>query len=98
MIAKQTRSTNRIWLRPLNRRVVGGTNVNPPCRRTIMKTSEAILFLIAVMGISHSTLGQSVNFGAGASYPAGVTPYVLVSGDFNGDGKIDLAVTDTNTN
>ena len=27
-------------------------------------------------------------------YPAGDFPYTIVAGDFNGDGKMDLAVTD----
>jgi len=32
-------------------------------------------------------------FGTGASFPAGAFPFYLTAGDFNGDGKTDLAVS-----
>jgi len=56
---------------------------------------------VAVLETDYSSGGVNVMFGNGngtfhapATYLAGTTPYSLAVGDFNGDGKADLAVTD----
>src|SRR5207245_10549452 len=33
-----------------------------------------------------------------STFPTGVAPYAIVAGDFNGDGKLDLAVADFTDN
>src|SRR5215831_5009689 len=40
---------------------------------------------------------QTVKFNAPVTYPAG-NPYVVSSGDFNGDGKVDLIAGDVTNN
>jgi hypothetical protein len=47
------------------------------------------LLLLTATGVS----AQSLNFAPPVTYPAG-TPYVVASGDFNGDGKADLVAGD----
>src|ERR1019366_6887816 len=42
--------------------------------------------------IGTSSLGASVRTYSSVPYPVGHTPYGVVVGDFNGDGKLDLAV------
>jgi hypothetical protein len=49
------------------------------------------LLLLAAISAS----AQTLNFAPPVNYPAG-TPYVITSGDFNGDGKADLVAGDVN--
>ncbi|HXI23551.1 MAG TPA: FG-GAP-like repeat-containing protein [Pyrinomonadaceae bacterium] len=56
-------------------------------------------FFVLAMLISAATLdaaAQTVKFNSPATFPAG-HPYVVSSGDFNGDGKIDLVAGDITT-
>ena len=47
-----------------------------------------VLFLSLAFPVS----SRAVEFAAAASYPVGTSPSVIIVGDFNGDGKSDLAV------
>src|SRR6516162_5915217 len=38
------------------------------------------------------------SFLSAVNYPVGVTPVAVVTGDFNGDGKLDIAVANTDSN
>jgi FG-GAP-like repeat/FG-GAP repeat len=48
--------------------------------------------LVLTVGLAQSTPGQSAKFGSAVTYPTGPGPKALASGDFNRDGKVDLAV------
>src|SRR5260370_36269983 len=43
--------------------------------------------------IAVSALAQDVSFEAARNFPAGRNPWSVAVGDFNGDGALDLAVT-----
>src|ERR1043166_2706132 len=47
-----------------------------------------VLFLSLAFPVS----SRAVEFAAAATYPVGTSPSVIIVGDFNGDGKSDLAV------
>ncbi len=53
----------------------------------------AILICVATLDVA----AQTVKFNSPATFPAG-HPFVVSSGDFNGDGKIDLVAGDITTN
>lgn len=53
----------------------------------------AICFLPVLLGTPANT--SAVSFAAPTSYPVGTNPAAIVVGDFNGDGKIDIAVANT---
>jgi hypothetical protein len=62
-----------------------------------MRTSKKQLSLVpllclAFVGVSHSAFGTTVEFKTAVKYPAGTTPLAVATGDFNGDGAMDLAV------
>src|SRR6267378_2184924 len=57
----------------------------------------ALLLIPALITITQRTYGQ-VTFSSAASFPAGLQPWNIISGDFNGDGKTDLAVVNKNGN
>ena len=48
--------------------------------------------LVLTPVLTQNIQGQSVKFGAAVSYPTGPGPKALAPGDFNRDGKVDLAV------
>ena len=52
-----------------------------------------ICSLLALLGNPASA--SAVSFGTPTSYPVGTNPAAIVVGDFNGDGKIDIAVANT---
>ncbi|HEX5705422.1 MAG TPA: FG-GAP-like repeat-containing protein [Pyrinomonadaceae bacterium] len=57
-----------------------------------------LVLLICLTATSASTASaQPVKFTSPATYPAGA-PYVITSGDFNGDGKMDLVAGDVQNN
>jgi hypothetical protein len=63
--------------------------------------SGVVNFLDTTSGnvqIGTSSLGASVRTYSSVPYPVGHTPYGVVVGDFNRDGKVDLAVTNATDN
>jgi len=60
-----------------------------------MKPYRTLLLLVA--GIS-ALWPQNFNFLPGVTYPAGNGPLAVASGDFNGDGKLDIAVGNVASN
>jgi uncharacterized repeat protein (TIGR01451 family) len=49
-----------------------------------------VLLCVLTLVLAKPVLG-SVEFGTPTSYPVGTTPYGIAVGDFNGDGKLDIA-------
>src|SRR5687768_12853623 len=64
-------------------------------RRAISKRSEhcAVLLICLTAASASTASAQPVKFTSPTTYPAGA-PYVITSGDFNGDGKMDLVAGD----
>ena len=60
-----------------------------------LSRSLIVGFLIALCSI---TPGSAVEFTSPAAYAVGSNPQTVVVGDFNGDGKLDLAVLNTVSN
>ncbi|MCM3906180.1 MAG: FG-GAP-like repeat-containing protein [Pyrinomonadaceae bacterium] len=58
--------------------------------------SRTALGLITLLAVAVPTLAQS--FGAPVQYPVGSHPYAASLSDFNGDGKLDLAVANNSSN
>jgi len=56
-----------------------------------------VLLLLFVATASQTGVAQTVKFASPVNYPAG-HPFVVSSGDFNGDGKVDLVAGDITTN
>jgi len=50
------------------------------------------LLCLGLAGISYPGHGATVGFNKAVSYPVGTAPLAVASGDFNGDGKVDLVV------
>jgi hypothetical protein len=67
-----------------------------------MRHSRAIASFIAItvvaLGRSTPAQAQCPNFGAATNFAAGTGPVSVALGDFNGDGKSDLAVANYNSN
>jgi FG-GAP-like repeat/Domain of unknown function (DUF4214) len=63
------------------------------CRRTLISFCLALAVLFA----AGSAVSQTVMFGDGATYPGGNGPWGIVSADFNGDGRPDIAVSNHGT-
>jgi hypothetical protein len=56
-----------------------------------------LLLLLALIGVAERATAQGLKFTSPVTYPAGA-PYVLTSGDFNNDGKVDLVAGDVTHN
>lgn len=54
---------------------------------------RAVYLPLVIFAGVHSGVAQPVKFKSPVMYPAG-RPYVVSSGDFNGDGKVDLVAGD----
>lgn len=59
----------------------------------ITRPATILCYLVLLLLTAPSAFAQSLNFAPPVTYPAG-TPYVITSGDFNGDGKADLVAGD----
>src|SRR5437667_1449302 len=44
------------------------------------------------------SLAQTVSFGTATNFPVGSNPFSVAVGDFNGDGRLDLAVANQGSN
>lgn len=61
--------------------------------RNLLRSALCVsMALIAITASSRLAAGQSVTFGSAGSYSADSQPRALVAGDFNSDGKPDIAV------
>src|SRR3989442_7531357 len=56
-----------------------------------------LLLVLILLSVAQSGMAQIVKFSPAVSYPTGPGPKSLATGDFNRDGKVDLAVV-TNVN
>ncbi len=63
---------------------------------TYPRACVAFLSISAWMWLASNASAQTLSFAAAPSYPAGVFPTSVAAGDFNLDGKPDLAVTNQN--
>jgi hypothetical protein len=52
-----------------------------------------LVLLLLALGAAEHVSAQGLQFTSPVTYPAG-SPYVITSGDFNGDGKVDLVAGD----
>ncbi len=59
-----------------------------------------VLVTLLVVACSIAVLAQSppASFLPAVNYGAGSSPYFVAVGDFNGDGKLDVAVTNDSSN
>lgn len=51
-----------------------------------------IASVLIVIGLGHAATGAAIGFKPAVNYPVGMNPRAVVTGDFNGDGKIDLVL------
>lgn len=54
-----------------------------------------LMALMAMIAISHSAAGSAIGFKPAVNYAVGTKPVAVAAGDFDGDGKIDLAVVNS---
>ena len=67
-------------------------------QRGHLRSALYVLFLLLLsMSLAQRGAAQGVKFTSPVTYPAG-HPYVVTSGDFNGDGKMDLVAGDVTNN
>src|SRR5258708_24115405 len=57
---------------------------------------SAVCFSVLMIGFPATSRGT--DFAAPKSYPVGTAPAFIVTGDFNGDGKVDIAVGNAGSN
>src|SRR6266852_2928888 len=61
-----------------------------------MKTKRNLLSLglvgLALLGVSREGYGAMIGFKPAVNYTVGTAPRAVASGDFNGDGKMDLVI------
>lgn len=62
-------------------------------RKNLGPTYMVAVTLLTLLSIPASE--AAVSFGTAQSYPVGTSPAAIVVGDFNGDGKIDIAVANS---
>jgi FG-GAP-like repeat/Divergent InlB B-repeat domain/FG-GAP repeat len=60
-----------------------------------MRLRRKILAAVAFAVFQSSGMAQAVSFASGTSYPVGTGPFGITTGDFNRDGKLDLAVANS---
>ena len=56
------------------------------------KLMTSALLCLAFVGVSHPGYGATIGFKPPVTYPVGTAPRAVASGDFNGDGTMDLAI------
>ena len=80
-------NTQAVTIRPYSQLTQAGT------RKNQRPTCMVIVTLLVLLGIPAAL--AAIDFAAPKSYPVGTSPAAIAVGDFNGDGKIDIAVANT---
>jgi len=60
----------------------------------LLRLTFGLFWLILLMSVAQSGAAQGVKFTSPVTYPAG-HPFVVTAGDFNRDGKLDLAISNS---
>jgi len=82
----------------------GATTALPgdPFRLGVIRLSRVLLLslLVVMLGglLEPGAAAQTVSFGAKTDFGTGDSPRSVAVGDFNGDGKLDLATANSNDN
>jgi hypothetical protein len=69
------------------------TEIMRASHRRLYSTLAQLSLLILLISVVEPVAAQALKFTSPVTYPAGA-PYVITSGDFNNDGKVDLAAGD----
>src|SRR5215831_19722442 len=65
----------------------------------MLKVRRILVFAAAiVVSLGCPANSEATDFAAPVSYPVGTRPSIIITGDFNGDGKPDLAVANAGNN
>lgn len=89
-------ATRRKWpRRHVNHNLYSVNQTTSFAAARILRRMLFLSFLIASVSVAHAAFAQSLKFTSAASYPGGQSPRALAPGDFNGDGKLDLAVANS---
>src|ERR1700687_290324 len=67
-------------------------------RRRVHSSSWLIFFMVCLVATASSQSVPPVSFRVAPTYAAGSFPSSVTMGDFNGDGKPDLAVANSGSN
>ncbi len=70
----------------------------PVVRFSPTATARFIGITLVALGLVTPAQAQCPNFGAATNFAAGTNPFSVAIGDFNGDGRSDLAVANTGSN
>src|SRR5207253_2189207 len=84
----------------------GGTKMTTRIDSRVLRVALALLAVagLALPGVpvsaspSPASICTGPSFGAPTNFGAGINPYSVAVGDFNGDGKKDLAIANNNSN
>jgi hypothetical protein len=57
-----------------------------------MHSKSFVVALFALFSLGHAATAATARLANVTNYPVGMFPNSVTSGDFNGDGKLDLAV------
>src|SRR5215472_5126182 len=64
----------------------------------MLKVRRILVFAAIVVSLGLPANSEATDFAAPVSYPVGTRPSIIITGDFNGDGKPDLAVANAGSN
>lgn len=79
--------------RAIARKWLGWTFALTSTRVNVSTIGVALCSLLALLGSPAGV--AAIDFAAAKSYPVGTSPAAIAVGDFNGDGKVDIAVANT---
>ena len=63
-----------------------------PYRRTVARLALVAFLILSWCLATEGTASAAVSFAAPVNYPTGLQPIAVAVGDFNRDGRLDLAV------